>query len=52
MAAFLTAASAVTYLSGATAWANAALQGAVAGMQYALALLRDTHRLDEDSLSR
>jgi 2-methylisocitrate lyase-like PEP mutase family enzyme len=29
-------------------YANAALQGAVAGMQRALTVLRDTHRLDED----
>lgn len=29
-------------------YANAALQGAVAGMQKALGVLRDTHRLDED----
>ncbi|MNG39561.1 hypothetical protein D3C84_1277030 [compost metagenome] len=29
-------------------YANAALQGAVAGMQKALTVLRDTHRLDED----
>jgi hypothetical protein len=28
-------------------YANAALQGAVAGMQCALAVLRDTRRLDE-----
>ncbi|MBS0447394.1 MAG: isocitrate lyase/phosphoenolpyruvate mutase family protein [Proteobacteria bacterium] len=30
-------------------YANAALQGAVAGMQRALTVLRDTHRLDEDA---
>ena len=29
-------------------YANAALQGAVAGMQKALTLLRDTRRIDED----
>lgn len=30
-------------------YANAALQGALAGMQRALSVLRDTHRLDEDA---
>ena len=29
-------------------YANAALQGAVAGMQKALTVLRDTRRVDED----
>jgi len=29
-------------------YANAALQGAVAGMQKALTVLRDTQRIDED----
>lgn len=33
---------------GIVLYANAALQGAVAGMQQALTVLRDTHRLDED----
>ena len=33
---------------GLVLYANAALQGAVAGMQKALAVLRDTRRLDED----
>jgi 2-methylisocitrate lyase-like PEP mutase family enzyme len=33
---------------GIVLYANAALQGAVAGMQKALTVLRDTHRLDED----
>jgi 2-methylisocitrate lyase-like PEP mutase family enzyme len=33
---------------GIVLYANAALQGAVAGMQKALSVLRDTHRLDED----
>ncbi|RST52001.1 oxaloacetate decarboxylase [Variovorax sp. DXTD-1] len=33
---------------GLVLYANAALQGAVAGMQRALTLLRDTRRLDED----
>ncbi len=33
---------------GIVLYANAALQGAVAGMQKALAVLRDTRRLDED----
>jgi 2-methylisocitrate lyase-like PEP mutase family enzyme len=34
---------------GIVLYANAALQGAVAGMQKALTVLRDTHRLDEDA---
>jgi 2-methylisocitrate lyase-like PEP mutase family enzyme len=33
---------------GIVLYANAALQGALAGMQRALSVLRDTHRLDED----
>jgi 2-methylisocitrate lyase-like PEP mutase family enzyme len=33
---------------GIVLYANAALQGALAGMQRALRVLRDTHRLDED----
>lgn len=33
---------------GLVLYANAALQGAVAGMQKALTVLRDTHRIDED----
>jgi 2-methylisocitrate lyase-like PEP mutase family enzyme len=33
---------------GIVLYANAALQGAVAGMQRALTVLRDTKRLDED----
>jgi 2-methylisocitrate lyase-like PEP mutase family enzyme len=33
---------------GIVLYANAALQGAVAGMQKALTILRDSHRLDED----
>ncbi|MGB6054930.1 MAG: isocitrate lyase/PEP mutase family protein [Burkholderiaceae bacterium] len=33
---------------GIILYANAALQGAVAGMQKALTILRDSHRLDED----
>jgi 2-methylisocitrate lyase-like PEP mutase family enzyme len=33
---------------GIVLYANAALQGALAGMQQALTVLRDTHRLDED----
>jgi len=33
---------------GLVLYANAALQGAVAGMQHALTVLRDTRRLDED----
>ena len=33
---------------GLVLYANAALQGAVAGMQRALTVLRDTRRLDED----
>lgn len=33
---------------GIVLYANAALQGAVAGMQKALAVLRDTRRIDED----
>lgn len=33
---------------GIVLYANAALQGAVAGMQRALTVLRDTHRIDED----
>ncbi|MBB3213362.1 2-methylisocitrate lyase-like PEP mutase family enzyme [Herbaspirillum sp. Sphag1AN] len=33
---------------GIVLYANAALQGAVAGMQKALTVLRDSHRLDED----
>lgn len=33
---------------GIVLYANAALQGAVNGMQKALTVLRDTHRLDED----
>ena len=33
---------------GIVLYANAALQGALAGMQRALTVLRDTHRLDED----
>ena len=33
---------------GIVLYANAALQGAVAGMQKALTVLRDTRRLDED----
>lgn len=33
---------------GLVLYANAALQGALAGMQRALAVLRDTHRIDED----
>jgi 2-methylisocitrate lyase-like PEP mutase family enzyme len=33
---------------GVVLYANAALQGALAGMQRALRTLRDTHRLDED----
>ena len=33
---------------GIVLYANAALQGAVAGMQQALTVLRDTRRLDED----
>jgi 2-methylisocitrate lyase-like PEP mutase family enzyme len=35
---------------GLVLYANAALQGAVAGMQRALTVLRDTRRLDEDPL--
>ncbi|MDO8719308.1 MAG: isocitrate lyase/PEP mutase family protein [Polaromonas sp.] len=34
---------------GIVLYANAALQGAVAGMQKALTVLRDTQRIDEDS---
>ena len=34
---------------GIVLYANAALQGAVSGMQKALTLLRDTQRIDEDS---
>lgn len=34
---------------GLVLYANAALQGALAGMQRALTVLRDTHRLDEDA---
>jgi len=33
---------------GIVLYANAALQGAVAGMQKALTVLRDTRRIDED----
>ena len=33
---------------GLVLYANAALQGAVAGMQKALTVLRETHRIDED----
>ena len=33
---------------GLVLYANAALQGAVAGMQKALTVLRDTRRIDED----
>ena len=33
---------------GIVLYANAALQGAVAGMQKALTVLRETHRIDED----
>ncbi|MDR0213769.1 MAG: carboxyvinyl-carboxyphosphonate phosphorylmutase, partial [Comamonas sp.] len=33
---------------GFVLYANAALQGAVAGMQKALILLRDEHKVDED----
>ncbi|MNV47696.1 Carboxyvinyl-carboxyphosphonate phosphorylmutase [compost metagenome] len=33
---------------GLVLYANAALQGAVAGMQKALTVLRDTQRIDED----
>ena len=33
---------------GVVLYANAALQGAVAGMQKALTVLRDTQRVDED----
>ena len=34
---------------GIVLYANAALQGAVAGMQKALTVLRDTQRIDEDT---
>jgi 2-methylisocitrate lyase-like PEP mutase family enzyme len=34
---------------GIVLYANAALQGAVSGMQKALTVLRDTQRIDEDS---